>query len=307
MWRVWLLCALLSLPLLAQADEGVREAKRVSLVLGSGGARGYAHIGVIEELERQGYTIVSISGSSMGALVGGIYAAGGLEAFRDWVSVLEIGEVLDLVDFNLGGGGLVNIDGVFEKIGGFVSIDQIEDLPIRFVAAATDLQARESHLFEHGPLLPILQASTAMPTIFKPFEYDGRLFVDGGTLNPLPIAAAAEVEHDLLIVVDVGADRPVRFRPEPPEEIRQNRQSIYDRIFEHFLANEAGREKGLFTIASETINIMQEQTAKTQIEKHPNDLLIEIPRQSAAFYEFNRAWELIEIGRLTTREALQKR
>ncbi len=283
------------------------ESKRVSLVLGSGGARGYAHIGVIEELERQGYEIVSISGSSMGALVGGLYAAGGLEPFRDWAIALDMREVLRLVDFSPGDGGLVDIGGVFKTIEGFIQHESIEDLPIRFVATATDLKERKSYLFDRGSLLAALQASTAMPTIFKPFEHDGRLFVDGGTLNPLPIAAAQGVEYDRLIVVDVGADVPAHFKPEPPEKIRQNRQSIYDRIFEHFKSNDRSREKGLFTIASETINIMQEHTARSQLERYGYDLLIEIPRESAAFYEFNRAWELIEIGRLAAREALQKR
>jgi NTE family protein len=283
------------------------EGKRVSLVLGSGGARGYAHIGVIEELERQGYEIVSISGSSMGALVGGLYAAGGMKAFKEWVSVLDMGEVLALVDFSPGDGGLVSIDRVFEKIGGFVTIDRIEDLPIRFVATATDLKARDSHFFDRGPLLPALQASTAMPTLFKPVEQNGRLFVDGGTLNPLPIAAAQGAEYDQLIVVDVGADEPVRFQPEVPEAIEQNRQSIYDVIVGYFESEEGEESPGLFSVASQTINIMQEHTARRQLADYPADVTISISRQSAAFYEFNRAWELIEIGRLATREALSRK
>jgi len=162
-----------------------KEKKTLSLVLGSGGARGYAHIGVIETLEAQGYEIKSISGSSMGALIGAIYGTGKLEAYKEWVLSLDFIETLKLVTFSLKKGGIVNIDSVYEKIEGFIGDTKIEELPIKYMAVASDIKSQKKIWFKEGKLIDAIRASIAIPTIFTPVIKEDSILVDGGVLDPL--------------------------------------------------------------------------------------------------------------------------
>ncbi|MCW5579337.1 MAG: patatin-like phospholipase family protein, partial [Dokdonella sp.] len=179
--------------------------RRISLVLGSGGARGYAHIGVIEELRAQGYTIEAIAGSSMGALVGGVYAAGKLEAYRDFVSPLQRLDVLRLVDWSWRGGGLIKGDRIGLELRKLVGDVRIEDLPVRYTAVAVDLDAHREVWFSRGCLFDAIRASIAIPTVFRPHRYEGRLLVDGGLLNPLPVSPTLRDLTEATIAVDVNA------------------------------------------------------------------------------------------------------
>ncbi len=178
--------------------------KRVALVLGSGGARGYAHIGVIEEIERRGYEIACIAGCSMGAVVGGIYAAGKLQDYRNWIESLDYLDVLRLVDvsFRL---GAIRGEKVFGQIRKIVGEINIEDLRIPYTAVATDLTNQQEIWFQEGCLHQAMRASAAIPSLFTPVMQGNRMLVDGGLLNPLPIVPVVSSHCDLIIAVNLNA------------------------------------------------------------------------------------------------------
>jgi NTE family protein len=196
--------------------------KRVALVLGSGGARGYAHIGVIEEIERRGYEIACIAGCSMGAVVGGIYAAGKLDEYRHWIESLDYLDVLRLVDvsFKL---GAIRGEKVFGQIRKIVGEVNIEDLRIPYTAVATDLTNQQEIWFQEGCLHQAMRASAAIPSLFTPVVQGNRTLVDGGLLNPLPIVPVVSSHCDLIIAVNLNStaqnhytlpviERPAAFR-----------------------------------------------------------------------------------------------
>ncbi|MDH4581343.1 alpha/beta hydrolase [Pseudomonas sp. BN415] len=179
-------------------------SKRVALVLGSGGARGYAHIGVIEEIEARGYEIACIAGCSMGAVVGGIYAAGKLNHYRDWTESLDYLDVLRLLDvsFRL---GAIRGEKVFGRIRDIVGEINIEDLSIPYTAVATDLTNQQEIWFQEGCLHQAMRASAAIPSLFTPVVQGSRMLVDGGLLNPLPIVPVVSSHCDLIIAVNLNA------------------------------------------------------------------------------------------------------
>ena len=190
------------------------ERPTVALVLGSGGARGYAHIGVIQVLEEAGVEIVAVAGSSMGALVGGLHAAGSLDEYTDWVLGLGQFEVIRLLDVALSGPGAIRGDRVFRKVSELLGGAHIEDLPIPFTSVAVDLLARREVWFQEGPLDVAIRASTAIPSFFVPTVLNGRVLVDGGVLNPVPVAPVAAARADHIIAVSLagrpgGAGSPV--------------------------------------------------------------------------------------------------
>ncbi|MCO5368789.1 patatin-like phospholipase family protein [Pseudomonas alliivorans] len=178
--------------------------KRIALVLGSGGARGYAHIGVIQELERRGYEIACIAGCSMGAVVGGIYAAGKLDRYSEWIESLDYLDVLRLVDvsFRL---GAIRGEKVFGQIRDIVGEINIEDLRIPYTAVATDLTNQQEIWFQEGCLHQAMRASAAIPSLFTPVMQGGRMLVDGGLLNPLPIVPVVSSHCDLIVAVNLNS------------------------------------------------------------------------------------------------------
>lgn len=184
--------------------------KRVALVLGSGGARGYAHIGVIEELEARGYEIACIAGSSMGAVIGGIYAAGKLPVYRRWVETLDYLDVLRLLDvsFSL---GAIRGERIFGRIRAFLGEINIEDLPIPYTAVATDLTNQQEVWFQEGCLHQAMRASAAIPSLFTPVVQGSRVLVDGGLLNPIPIVPVVSSRCDLIVAVNVNATNQLQY------------------------------------------------------------------------------------------------
>ncbi|MCP4637582.1 MAG: serine protease, partial [Methyloversatilis sp.] len=178
----------------------------VSLVLGSGGARGLAHIGVIRELQARGYDIRAISGSSMGAVVGGIHAAGGLDAYEQWVTGLAQSDVFRLLDWTFSGGGLIRGSLLMSRLRDLVGDCDIEALPLPYTAVAVDIERGREVWFTDGPLFEAMRASMAVPSIFTPHPYRGRMLVDGGLLNPVPVAPTQRTLSDLTVVVDLNGE-----------------------------------------------------------------------------------------------------
>lgn len=189
--------------------SGGGDGPTVALALGAGGARGYAHIGVIDVLRERGYGIVGIAGSSMGALIGALHAAGKLDDYRDWVTTLSQMDVLRLLDVSLTAPGMIRADKLFERMHDLLSGFRIESLGMPYTAVATDLLARKAVWFQAGPLDTAVRASIAIPGVFTPLMLNGRVLVDGGMMDPVPVAPIASTRADITIAVDLGGDRPV--------------------------------------------------------------------------------------------------
>lgn len=177
---------------------------RVALALGGGGARGYAHIGVIQVLQERGYEIVSIAGSSMGAVVGGLHAAGRLGVYTDWVRTLTQRDVWRLLDPSFKAPGVIRAEKVLGRVSELLGDVVIEELPVPFTAVATDLLAGKEVWFQHGPAAPAIRASFALPSFISPVVLNGRLLADGGLLNPVPVAPTAAAPADATVAVSLS-------------------------------------------------------------------------------------------------------
>jgi NTE family protein len=179
---------------------------RIALALGSGGARGYAHIGAIQVIQERGYQIVAVAGSSMGALVGGLHAAGQLDAYTEWSVGLSQIDVVRLLDLSLSAPGAIRAEKVVARVRELLGEVLIEDLPVPYTAVATDLAARRAVWFQRGPLDVAIRASIAIPGIITPVALNGRLLADGGIMDPLPIAPMASVGADLTIGISLSGE-----------------------------------------------------------------------------------------------------
>lgn len=268
---------------------------RVAVALGAGGARGLAHIGVIEELLRRGYPIVAIAGSSMGALVGGIHAAGRLSVYRDWVSQLARMDVLRLVDWTLSGGGLIKGDRIIGALRELVGDVAIERLPLDYTAVAVDIDRQREMWFSSGPLFDAIRASIAIPSLFRPHVLDGHRLVDGGLMNPLPVNPLLRSRYDFLVAVNVNAHVPAVVAPATQEPVASPKTGFLQRRRES--SAEVVSVPGAIELLSQSFDLMQNNLAKLRLATHPPDVLIEVARDAAAIHEFHRAAELIELGR----------
>lgn len=264
-------------------SQASRSRRSVGLVLGSGGARGLAHIGVIEALLELGYEIDYISGCSMGALVGGVFAAGELDVYRDWAVELERKDIVGLLDFSFGWQGLFKGEKVIGVLREMIGPQNIEDLPIGYTAVATDLYDQREVWLNRGPLFDAIRASIAIPSILTPWEHQGRVLVDGGLLNPIPIAPALNHHTDLIVAVNLNASR---SRP---------RAGVVSR--------NAG-PTSMFDVMATGFETMQATIARLKLAAYTPDVVVNVPRDACLFYEFHRAAELIEIGRDCARRAL---
>jgi len=286
--------------------------KTVSLVLGSGGARGYAHIGVIRALEERGYNIKGIAGCSMGALVGGFYAAGKLDVFEEWVRSLNYFEVLKLVDISLLSDGAIRGDKVFGRVAELLDGVDIEDLNIDYTAVATDLTHQKEVWFSSGLLHDAIRASCAIPSVILPVVSGNRLLVDGGVLNPLPIAASISTHADAIFAVDLSAEVPmpggsVGPRQRELEDQKEDRQnwfaqlkdrafSVFDREEEQETEAALNANLGKLGVMYQMFETMQASLTQYKIAGYRPDLLMRIPKDSVSIYEFYRADEQIELG-----------
>lgn len=258
------------------------KKRKAALVLAGGGARGVAHIGAIEELESQGFEITSVAGTSMGALVGGVYASGHLEPFKEWMRALDKYKVFSLVDFALSTEGLVKGDRVMEAMKELVPDMEIEQMPVPFTAVAADLLTGSEVVLDKGGLYDAIRASISIPSVFRPVHREGQVLVDGGTVNPLPLNRVKREEGDLLIAVDVSA----RFGADPVQRV--NASLNYYKVL----------------IASS--QIMQQRITQLMSKLYKPDIMVEMPADSYGMFEFYHSDEIIEAGRNATREALER-
>ncbi len=301
----------------------VKEAqgKTISLVLGGGGARGLAHIGVIRVLEAKGWEIGSIAGSSMGALIGGFHAAGRLTDYVDWVQELTEFNVLRYLDIAWGGAGVIKGEMLMNTLQRFVGRHLIEDLPIPLTIVATDVLTRKEVWLNRGDLFDAIRASIAVPTIFTPHLVNGRPLLDGGILNPVPIAPTLQDRTDAIIAVSLsGVEARLdgnshrltsQQRPRPPRNrYRQQIEDFVDQLQERLgLGNEKGEDQfnlSLTDAALLSLDAMQASIARSMLAAYPPDLLIEIPINTCAAHEFYRAEEVIAAGEYWAEQALDR-
>jgi len=284
--------------------------KKVALVLSGGGARGLAHIGVIEELLKRKYEITSIAGTSMGALIGGVYAQGKLTEFRNWVTALDQFEVFKLVDFTFSSAGLVKGEKVLNTIKEFIPDTQIENLPIPYSATAVDIIKHCEVVFRDGMLFDAIRASIAIPTVFTPIKKDGMVLVDGGVMNNVPISNVARTEGDLLVVVHVNADipfvSPVLSKKETKK--KEKTHSKWLNSFAEFLNHSKEKEHslGYLSLIDNTLTTGMLRLAQLSILNGNPDILVEVSRDTCGTYDFYKAAEVIETGRMAARNALDE-
>jgi NTE family protein len=207
----------------------------VSLVLGSGGARGLAHIGIIEAIEQAGYEVRSIAGASMGALVGGIYAAGRLDVYTRWVTALSRIDVFRLLDFAYDRRGLFKGEKIINLLKDLIGDHEITRLPISFTAVATDLKTQKEVWFNRGPLFDAIRASIAVPTIFTPYEYQGMQLVDGALINPIPIAPTLHDKTDVTVAVNLNGSPDPRLEDPAREPEAEPPFRFYHRRIAEFI------------------------------------------------------------------------
>lgn len=284
----------------------------VSLVLGSGGARGLAHIGVIQWLDENGFDIRSIAGASMGALVGGIYARGKLDVYTRWVTALEKIDVIRLLDFSFDRAGLLKGDRIISVLRDLIGDCNIEDLPISFTAVATDLDVGKEVWLNRDSLFDAIRASMAIPTIFTPYKYQGKRLVDGGLSNPIPIAPTLNDQTDITITINLSAKPEAAFEAPEQERTHEDGSNRYHRRIVQFIdslwqkrGQQDAADIGLFDVVGKTFDTMQNTIARLKLAAYSPDIIIDIPRNVCSFYEFHRAEELIEIGRHRASQALK--
>ena len=287
----------------------------VSLVLGSGGARGLAHIGVIKWLEHHGYKIKSVAGTSMGALIGGMYAAGQLDSYAKWVMALEKKDVIRLLDISFARKSIFKGNRIIEVLREMIGDYEIQELPVSYTAVATDMESQEEVWLNRGSLFDAIRASIAIPMIFSPHHYMNKTFLDGSLVNPIPIAPTLQDKTDITIAVSLSGkvQAPTVLQPYVEEEINLNGKNGngYHKLITQFINGfqnnnppSAKKEITLYEIIAKSMDAMQSKIARLQLAAYAPSVMVTIPLNTCSFFEFYRAREVIDIGYQKAQEQL---
>lgn len=294
--------------------------RNIALVLSSGGARGMAHSGVIEAFEQNGFNITSISGTSMGAVVGGIYAAGKLTEFNEWASTLDKADIFKLLDFTFSRQGFIRGEKIFNELRGIVGNTNIEELQIPFSAIAAELNSRQEVVFTSGCLFEAMRASVSIPTLMQPLLLQNRILVDGGIVNPVPVNRVQRQPGDLLAVVNVCAAipclKPIR-QTETAEQVaeRMAEREAYQTKARSFLSkwiksvprtDTSTKVYGFLDLLNSSFDLLQDRLVEMCLEKYQPDILINISRSTCGTFEFYRANELFEDGKTACEKAIHE-
>lgn len=283
--------------------------KSVSLVLGSGGARGLAHIGVIKWLNEHNYDIQAITGCSIGSLIGGVYAAGKMDQLEQWMVSLSKMDIVNQLDFSWDKGGLFKGDKIINTLKNLIGEIKIEDLDLPFTAVAADIETEKEVWMSTGSLFDAVRASVSLPLFFTPYDYLGKRLVDGGVLNPIPIAPAFKYNSDLIIAVNLGGDKLSNntTEPEPKEEISPF-QIGFQKIINLILENDSKspyKDWDMYEVADRAFDTMQGTIARQKLAAYPPDITIEIARDACGTMEFDRSAEMIQLGYNTAQKTLR--
>lgn len=302
------------------------RGKRVALALGGGGARGCAHMGAIAELQDRGAEIVAIAGTSMGAVIGGMHAAGKLDPYREWLEGLTHRDVIRLLDPALRSPGLIGAEKIMVRVRELIGETRIEDLPLPFTAVATELITGKEVWFQQGPLERAIRASIAIPSVITPLVDDGRVLVDGGLVDLVPVMPLASIKADLIVAVSViGTPRGVSASSpvgeESLESVQRASAQLRDQDIVRRVINRLGWDAAAEVRAVEapdvqslnlrtldimelSIQTMQRMITRIQMATFPPDVFIELPTDICGTMEFHRAREVAELGRARTKAVL---
>jgi len=282
----------------------------IGLALGSGSSRGWSHIGIILELEEMGIRPQVVAGTSVGALVGGVYVAGQLKEFADWVCKLTVRDVVGLMDFTLTG-GFVKGERLFSFFNEHHANPNIEELEQRFVSVATEMKTGREIWISKGPVWAAARASCAIPGLFTPVKHDDKWMLDGGLVNPVPVSACRALGADVVIAVNlnaqlIGAHLSVASRVEAEREAGQAEQrdeknrSFWQKVID-YLQSSSSDVPSFFDSVASSINIMQDRLTRSRMAGDPPEITL-IPRlDDFALMDFHRAKEAIEEGRRLVR------
>ena len=284
--------------------DNLMNTKDVALALSSGGARGLAHIGAIEELESHGFHITSIAGCSMGALIGGVYAAGKLEEFREWMKTIDRKKMLELTDFSFSINHLVKGNRIIEAIMDFVPDIAIEELPIPYCAVATDLKAGREVVIDKGSLFEAIRASISLPSFYEPVQRDGMILIDGGVINPIPLNRVKRNDGDILVGVDVSGHD---YKSQWDEMHRltgwqKNDNSLKAKILDKLIPDNI--EFNYYTVLSRTSSLMIRQNSILMAKLMKPEMLIDIQMNRYGTFDFDKSEQLVAIGRKKTAQAI---
>jgi NTE family protein len=287
---------------------------KVALVLSAGGARGYAHIGAIEELLRQGFEITSVAGTSMGALVGGLFAAGKLEELKEWFYTLDRKKIRSLIDISLGLDHVVEGDKIIKALETIVPDTPIERLPIPFTAVATDITKGQEAVFERGSLFRAIRSSISIPMFFKPMNVDGRTFVDGGLLNPLPLNRVHRQKGDILVAVNVSSHESFKITyptngkqadDEPSEMIDEKTTHKVATQLRHLLSKRPEWSENYYSMSMRVLQLMVQRNTFLSEKLTPPDIVVDIPMEEFGLFDFAHAKKISETGAEKMREAIE--
>ncbi|MBZ2189560.1 patatin-like phospholipase RssA [Alcanivorax sp. JB21] len=280
----------------------------VGLALGSGSARGWAHIGVIQELEALGIRPDVVAGTSIGALVGGVYVAGQLDAFEKWVTRLTFRDVIGFLDISFSGGFVKG-----EKLFSFFSEQhlnpKIEELTQRFATVATDMQLGREVWIQDGPVLDAARASCALPGLFSPVKHDDRWMLDGGLVNPVPVSVCRALGADLVIAVNLNGQLIGRHLSHDDnlvddmgESVSAEERSMWGKMVDYFSSeDDANATPGFFDVIGASVNIMQDRITRSRMAGEPAELTLIPMLEDFAIMDFHRAADAIEEGRRLVR------
>ena len=304
----------------------MKKRNKIALVLSSGGARGLAHIGVIEELIQQGYEITSVAGSSMGALVGGMYAAGHLQEFKQWMFDLDRSKMWKLTDLSLSLTHLMKGKRVIEAMKDVVPDINIEELSIPYCAVATDWETGHEVVFRKGSLYHAIRASISMPAVFSPVRHDDMILVDGGVINPLPLNRVERQDGDILVAVNVsGPDFEEQSRQRHAREEEEQRKmeeainrkrAIHNpirRSLSHLPSAADILERlrpddldfNYITLIDRAMSITIKQNAKLALQLFQPDITVDLEMTDFDGFDYDKAEQIAKLGQNAMHKALK--
>lgn len=299
--------------------------QKVALVLSAGGARGLAQAGAIYELEKSGFEISSIAGSSIGSVIGGLYAMNMLEEYINWLKKFQKRDIFSLMDFTFSKKGLIKGEKVFREMKSFIPDMPIEKMPIPYVALAADLFAKEPVIFDKGSFYDAIRASTAIPNVILPVKKEKTIWVDGGVLNPLPLQFVKRNEGDILVAINLyhDAEEPKLETRKPKEEktskekkheeevntymakFNQSLENFYKKIADYIPKGEKD-STGHFTLLDLTTGAMLHRMAELSLQLYKPDILINIPANIAGTFDFYKTDFLVEYGKQKAKKAIEE-
>lgn len=290
-----------------QSAAAERPAPVVGLALGSGSARGWAHIGVILELEAMGIRPQVVAGTSVGALVGAIYVSGEIEKLAEWVQTLSVREVVRLLDITFTG-GMFRGERLFGHFEQHHSNGDIETLERRFASVATEMHTGREIWLTQGPVLSAARASCALPGVFAPVKHDGRWMLDGGLVNPVPVSVCRALGADVVIAVNLNAQLVgAHFSRAGIDEAREAEQAkpaaergLWQRVA-GYLSSGDRDNPGFFDVVAASVNILQDRLTRSRMAGDPSEVTLVPHLEDFALMDFHRAGEAIEAGREAVR------